>query len=105
LQPGYSVNGRGYPDVSLFATNYQIVELNKIILKSSTYASTPVMAGLVSLINARRYAIGKQSVGWLNPSLYLYYKSFVNDVVSGNNKCASGGDVCCSQGFFFFFSI
>ena len=39
-------------------------------LEDGTSASTPVFAGMLSLINSRRLAAGKSSVGFANPALY-----------------------------------
>lgn len=66
---------------------------------SGTSASTPVIAAMISNINASRRKNGKGSVGWLNPALYKYASEFVNDVTVGHNKCVAGGAVCCRTGF------
>lgn len=66
---------------------------------SGTSASTPALGGLLSNINAARMATGKGSIGFINPTLYANYTSFVNDITSGNNRCSANA-VCCAQGFF-----
>jgi tripeptidyl-peptidase-1 len=65
---------------------------------SGTSASAPFVAGLFSNINAQRLAIGKGSLGWINPALYQTYAQFTNDITSGDNKCVLG-PICCAQGF------
>ena len=70
---------------------------------SGTSASAPVVAGMFSLINAARIAQGKTSLGWVNPTLYSYYRAFTNDIKSGKNNCvvgASATSTCCSQGYY-----
>lgn len=67
---------------------------------SGTSASSPVMAGMVSLINAARRERGNSTLGFLNPALYTLHTRFINDVTSGNNKCLAAGYGCCAQGFF-----
>ena len=67
---------------------------------SGTSASTPVIAAMISNINASRRKNGKGSVGWLNPALYKYASEFINDVTVGHNKCVAGGAVCCRTGFY-----
>ena len=71
---------------------------------SGTSASAPVMAGMLSNINAARIAAGKGSVGWVNPAMYAHSAQFVNDVRSGDNKCAAinyeDGVTCCDQGYY-----
>eukprot|EP00981_Chlorochromonas_danica_P005680 scaffold1172_cov180-Ochromonas_danica.AAC.7 len=67
---GYNSKGRGYPDVAVLAFNYQIVLNGQTTLVSGTSASAPVMAAMLSLINAQRAAVGRASLGWVNPALY-----------------------------------
>jgi hypothetical protein len=55
-------------------------------------ASTPVIAGFVSLVNAARLAVGKSSLGWLNPSIYAYGVQFTYDITSG--KCPNKNVTC-----------
>jgi len=69
-------------------------------LVSGTSASSPVVAGMVALVNSARRAAGNSTVGFLNPALYSLYPSFANDVTSGDNRCLSSGRSCCSQGFY-----
>eukprot|EP01034_Spumella_vulgaris_P024355 gene24355-30684_t len=95
----YSCVGRGYPDLAVMGHNYLMVEGNVTKAVSGTSASTPVVAGMISLVNARRLREGKTSLGWLNPALYANYQSFVNDITSGSNNCAAGGKVCCDAGY------
>ncbi len=98
IDPTIQVNGRGYPDLAVMGHNYQYV-LDGVEAYTSYTAATPVVAGMVSLVNAARKAVGKSSLGWINPALYLYAQQFVNDITSGQNNCAAGGEVCCMQGF------
>ena len=96
--PGYSTTGRGYPDVSLAGHNYLIIDGGLLYRVDGTSASTPTVAGMITLINAARRAAGLSTVGWLNPALYASGGSFANDITSGNNKCTSSA--CCLQGFY-----
>ena len=68
-------------------------------LVSGTSASSPSFAGFISNVNSDRLKANKSSIGWLNPSLYLYSDLFTNDVISGNNLCVATG-VCCPFGFY-----
>lgn len=96
---GYHAEGRGYPDVSLLAHNYVVAIRSNLSAVSGTSASSPVFAGMVSLVNAARLARGGSPLGWINPSLYKYKDKFSMDIVDGNNNCVASGTVCCSQGF------
>ena len=68
------------------------------------------MAAFVSLVNSRRRSHGKPNMGWINPFLYTYYASYINDINTGDNKCSALYEdcyyncyyysTCCSTGFY-----
>jgi hypothetical protein len=96
---GYYRNNRGYPDLTFAGYNYAVVIGGNFYKVSGTSASAPAVAGLLSNINAARMAIGKGSVGFINPALYANYTSFTNDITSGDNHCAAN-NICCNEGFY-----
>lgn len=96
---GYVTTGRGYPDIAIAGLNYNVVIGGKTYSVSGTSASAPVIAAIVSLVNAGRVANGKAPLGFINTALYNAPSSLFNDVVTGNNKCTAGS-VCCTQGFY-----
>lgn len=96
--PGYSVTGRGYPDVALAAVKYAVFIGDGFYGVSGTSASAPVLAGMFSNINAARRSAGKGPIGWANPALYNNRTMFVRDITSGHNKC-SVTSVCCAHGY------
>lgn len=98
--PGYALNGRSYPDVSITAAAYKVAVNQNLTAVYGTSASCPVFSGMVSLVNSNRAKVGKGPLGWINPSLYAYYESFTFDITSGINNCVAGATVCCSQGFY-----
>jgi hypothetical protein len=105
-QSGYNANGRGYPDISYVATYYSVIIGGEEDLAFGTSASSPVLGGLLMLINAERAEIGLGPVGFINPTLYSANSSMFNDVTSGNNSCCAypstvnpGLATCCSAGF------
>jgi len=102
----FNSKGRGYPDIALLGFNYEVVVGGNTYGVSGTSASSPVWAGLLSLINARRQNAGKPALGFVNPSLYKLAsssvgKSIFNDITSGENNCcaAQSNPVCCQYGF------
>ena len=95
--PGYNRGGRGYPDLSAAGYNYAVTVGGQVNHYDGTSASAPVVAGMISLVNAARLRAGRSSVGWIHPILYASFKQFTKDVTSGDNHCAMGG--CCAQGF------
>ena len=54
-----------------------------------TSASTPLFAGLVSLLNDARMAAGKPALGYLNPWVYAN-PSIFTDVTVGTNAIGRG---------------
>ncbi|XP_031413541.1 LOW QUALITY PROTEIN: tripeptidyl-peptidase 1, partial [Meleagris gallopavo] len=63
-------SGRAYPDLAALSDNYWVVT-NRLPLPwvSGTSASTPVVAGMLALINDRRLQLGQPPLGFLNPAL------------------------------------
>lgn len=111
---GYNPNGRAYPDISFIGVDYQVYILGSIVSLYGTSASAPVFGAMISLINAKRFANGESSLGFLNPTLYSYsyngsnYQNISNtfnglnpftDITSGNNACTVNGVNCCNSGF------
>jgi tripeptidyl-peptidase I len=103
--PGYNVKGRGYPDVALIGHLYPIFVGGAPEVKDGTSASTPVMAGILALVNAKRIAAGKPSVGFANPALYQWAgdANIFHDITSGDNSCTAATslvptkDVTCCE--------
>ena len=96
--PGYSKNGRGYPDITAAGTHYLIVIGGRLHWVGGTSVGAPVVAGMISLVNAARFRAGGKPVGFLNPVLYANSTLFMNDVTSGKNNC-TGSTSCCREGF------
>ena len=92
----FNASGRAYPDVSVFATNFEIVVGGSTESVDGTSCATPTFAGIVSLLNDIRLNAGKSTLGFLNPLLYLTLKGegFI-DITEGANK----GDILFCPGF------
>jgi tripeptidyl-peptidase-1 len=101
----FNSQGRGYPDVAILGHNYEVVIGGQTYIESGTSASSPVFAGMVTLINDYRISNGKSPLGFLNPALYKLGASSTNvfnDITSGENNCCAGEpgqQVCCQYGF------
>ena len=65
----YNKNGRGYPDVSAIGDNVVIFNMGAPTLIGGTSASSPVFASVLNRINEERIAVGKKTVGFVNPTL------------------------------------
>ncbi len=88
----FNSSGRAYPDVSVFSTDYIIVDHGISIPVSGTSCAAPTFAGIISSLNDLRLLSGKTTLGFLNPLLYqtLQGKGFF-DITEGAN---SGGFFC-----------
>ncbi|PRP88540.1 hypothetical protein PROFUN_02951 [Planoprotostelium fungivorum] len=104
----YTKTGRGYPDISFSGHNYPIYTGCTSTSTSSctqtsvdgTSASTPILGGMIALINDQLITAGKSTVGFLNPILYQAYSqnvSIFRDITTGDNKCSEA--YCCQYGF------
>jgi len=86
----YNKAGRAYPDVSAFGVNLDIVINSRHTSVSGTSASTPLFAGIISLLNDVRLKAGRKQLGFLNPALYSKLNDGFRDITIGRNgygKC------------------
>ena len=84
----YNVTGRGLPDVSAVGQNFSIIYEGRYDPSYGTSISTPIWASIITLINQRRQAANKSSVGFVHPVLYAHPEAF-NDVRSSfSSLCA-----------------
>lgn len=83
-QSYYSPSGRAYPDISALSDNYWVVT-NRVPIPwvSGTSASTPVVGGMLSLINDQRLMKDLPVLGFLNPRLYKLKGAGLFDVTVG----------------------
>lgn len=100
---------RGVPDIAADAdpeTGYQVHVDGVDLTFGGTSAVAPLWAGLIALINQSRQNQGKQTVGYLNPTLYqnsqaLLQANALRDIRVGNNggfTAGSGWDPCTGLG-------
>ncbi|EAW16248.1 S53 family peptidase [Aspergillus fischeri NRRL 181] len=88
----YNRIGRAYPDVAAIADNVVIFNKGMPTLIGGTSAAAPVFAAILTRINEERLAVGKSTVGFVNPVLYAHPEVF-NDITQGSNPG------CGTQGF------
>jgi tripeptidyl-peptidase-1 len=74
----FNITGRAYPDVSAFGNRINIYSNGKALVDSGTSASTPLFASIITLINEKRVAANKTTVGFLNPALYANPDAFTD---------------------------
>lgn len=80
----YNRLGRGYPDVSAIGDNVVIVTGGLPSLIGGTSAAAPVFAAILNRINEERLAVGKGTIGFVNPTLYANSHVF-HDITEGSN--------------------
>lgn len=85
-------SGRGFPDVAAHSTSpsYQIVFNGTVGISGGTSAAAPMWAGIVGLLNDARLRKGKSTLGWLNPLIYAYGPTVLNDITSGYSVGCNG---------------
>ena len=88
----FNPNGRGYPDISAVCYKFWIVYNMYLELVYGTSASTPTVAGIISLLNDARLQNNKSTLGFLNPFLYQN-SATMYDVTAGHNEGCLPGDI------------
>lgn len=80
----FNTSGRAYPDLAALSDNYWVVS-NRMPIPwvSGTSASTPVVGGMLALINDQRLLKGLPPLGFLNPRLYKLNGQPMFDVTEG----------------------
>ena len=103
---GFNISGRAYPDISAMGHSYPTADGIHWYPVSGTSASTPTVAGMLTLINEARLKKGMKSVGMIGPALYSLAsggdaKRIFNDITNGCNNCcaAQTNPICCDHGF------
>ncbi|KAF9643216.1 subtilisin-like protein [Thelephora ganbajun] len=89
----YNAKGRGFPDVAARGDRFRVVISGKTYHVGGTSASSPTVAGLISLLNDYRISHGRPPLGFLNPFLYSKGAAGLVDIVGGTNPG------CGTQGF------
>eukprot|EP00435_Cladocopium_sp_Y103_P051770 s141_g16.t1 len=62
----FNSTGRGYPDISATGANVPIIFQGRLTMVGGTSASSPIVAGLVALINGERLEAGLPPLGFMN---------------------------------------
>lgn len=97
----YDKTGRAYPDIAAISRHFWIVN-NRIPVPgvAGTSASTPTVAGIISMMNEHRLHNNKPVMGFINPFLYKNAQSMF-DITSGCNEGCLSGDkgFCATKGY------
>ncbi|KAI9438861.1 peptidase S8/S53 domain-containing protein [Lactarius psammicola] len=88
----YNASGRGIPDMAAQAIGFQIFFNGNEQEERGTSGATPVVAGIISLLNDWLISRGRHPLGLLNPWLYSGGFLALNDVTRGSNPgCGTPG--------------
>lgn len=98
LPSKFNKNGRAYPDVSAIGHSCPTMINGNLQPIDGTSCSTPVVAGLLSIINNYLWTAHKIKLGFANPLLYYIYEHCPNcfqDITDGYNWCTESS--CCKN--------
>ena len=94
----FNANGRAYPDISLVGHSCPTYLDGSLQGVDGTSCSSPLMAGVVAVINSHQIKNNRQKVGYFNPLLYHIFRNCdncFNKINSGNNWCSES--MCCDN--------
>jgi len=88
-----SGTSRGLPDVAVNGARYVVAAEGEFLLEWGTSAASPVMGAILAMINDARLAVGKSTIGFINPTIYSApFRNAFNDITSGSNPgCGTDG--------------
>jgi len=92
----FNKSNRGFPDVAALGHNY-LINAAGYTPVDGTSCSSPVVAGIIALLNSARLNNNKPPLGFVAPVLYAAYAAdptTFTDITTGNNKCTES---CCSK--------
>ncbi|KAH8997691.1 subtilisin-like protein [Lactarius hatsudake] len=88
----YNASGRGFPDISAQSVGFPIFVNGEEKEVHGTSGATPVVAGIIALINDYQISKNRPVLGFLNPWLYGRAARALTDVTSGTNPgCNTDG--------------
>jgi len=83
----FNASGRGFPDISAAAVQFPVyISAHAFSTVAGTSCASPTAAGIFGLLNDKRLASGKASLGFLNPLLYAAPAGALTDVTSGSQR-------------------
>lgn len=90
LKGRFNETGRGVPDVAALGANIAVAVNGALSTSEGTSASAPLFAAMINLVNEERLAVGKGTVGFVNPVLYANASAIFRDVTVGDNDMCGG---------------
>ncbi|KAH8985710.1 subtilisin-like protein [Lactarius akahatsu] len=88
----YNDSGRGIPDIAAQSMNLPIFFKGQEQREFGTSGATPIVAGIISLLNDWLISTGRYPLGFLNPWLYGKGLAALDDITQGSNPgCGMDG--------------
>ncbi|KAH9037066.1 subtilisin-like protein [Lactarius pseudohatsudake] len=88
----YNASGRGIPDIAAQSINLPMFFKGQEQREEGTSGATPVVAGIISLLNDWLISTGRYPLGFVNPWLYGRGRAALNDITEGSNPgCGMDG--------------
>ncbi|KAH8985704.1 subtilisin-like protein [Lactarius akahatsu] len=88
----YNDSGRGIPDVAAQSMNLPILFNNREQGESGISGATPIVGGIISLLNDQLISTARGPLGFLNPWLYGRGLATLDDITQGSNSgCGMDG--------------
>ncbi|KAH9179030.1 subtilisin-like protein [Lactarius sanguifluus] len=81
----YNTSGRGIPDIAAQAVGARIFLNGNDREENGTSLATPIVAGIISLLNDWLISTGREPLGFLNPWLYGRGSRGLTDITEGSN--------------------
>ncbi|KAH9053312.1 subtilisin-like protein [Lactarius vividus] len=78
----YNASSRGFPDIAAQAQDIGIIFRGEYEVVDGTSCATPIVAGIISLLNDYQISQGRHPLGFLNPWLYGIARAGLNDITS-----------------------
>jgi tripeptidyl-peptidase-1 len=69
---------------------YQVIYNGAPSASGGTSAASPVVAGILALLNDARFRAGKGPLGFINPLLYANGANILNDITGGGSTGCNG---------------
>ena len=94
----FNRNGRAYPDLSAIGHSCPTYINGIVEGVDGTSCSTPVVAGLIAIINNEMWKLHRIKIGFANPMFYYLHQhcpDCFQDVVEGYNWCTE--QTCCQN--------
>jgi len=98
----FNATGRGFPDIAALGHNVIIVSGGAPQAVGGTSCSSPICAGIFSLLNVAQIEVTGKPFGFLNPFIYQMYAAeptVFTDITVGDNKCTEQGCSPSCEGF------